>query len=588
MSTGQQSGWRGPQDRVSRRAFVRLGAGGILSGAAIPLLNACLPVASTTETRPTSTSGSVSSAATRPNTGLPSFISLQSAAKPDYASAGPQYEDGWDAYPWPPVKAWSRAAPGLGSTIHALSNAYNPPSTPLDQNPAWQAVNNQLNATILFNVLAPADYPAKVATTMAGDDLPDIIHFPGGLNVTLGTAGTANLPQFLKTRAADLTPYLAGDAVRDYPFLAAVPTYAWANSGSAFEGGLYMLPIQRYQAGTALFKNVSVYDHEIGADYVPRNAEDLKKVYLQLNRPADGRYATASYQGQAFFMDRFYSALFGAPNNWKLEAGKLTKNYETPEYREAIAYVRDLYVSGVFHPKTLNYADINAARLDYVGGQFVVYPEGFGQNWQDFWRRGLRNSPPYTFAPLPPFPAHDGGTAQHFMGPGFIATNALKRAPETRIKEILGILDFLAAPFGSQEDLLLQYGVQGVDWSGETSGKIVLNERSNVDANYVNWKYLMQHPQVMYAPDLPGYARAAYDAEHMLLPAGVTDPTWGLYSPTLGSKGPIINRAAVDGVTDIVAGRRPLSDFGGIVQDWLSNGGEQIRKELTDAMAARG
>jgi MFS family permease len=71
-----------------------------------------------------------------------------------------------------------------------------------------------------------------------GDDLPDIIHFPGGLNAFVGAAGTANLPQFLQTRSADLTPYLAGDAIKDYPFLAAIPTYAWANSGSAVEGHL--------------------------------------------------------------------------------------------------------------------------------------------------------------------------------------------------------------------------------------------------------------------------------------------------------------------------------------------------------------
>jgi putative aldouronate transport system substrate-binding protein len=555
-------------------------------------LNACAPATTTNrDAAPTTnagTRGPASGAAAKPNSALPSYIPLQGGAKPEYPSAGPQYEDGWDSYPWPPSKAWNKAPPGLGSTINALSNAYNPPFTPLDQNRAWQEINKRLNATVLFNVLAPADYPAKVATTMAGDDLPDIIHFPGGLNVTLGTAGTANLPQFLKTRSADLSPYLAGDAIKDYPYLAAIPTYAWVNSESAFEGGLYMLPVQRYQAGTALFKNVSIYNQEIGADYVPKNAEDLKKVYLQLNRPNEGRYATASYQGQAFFMDRFYSALFGAPNNWKLEGGKLTKNYQTPEYREAIAYVRDLYVSGVFHPKTLNYADINAARLDFVGGQFVLYPEGFGQNWQDFWRRGLRNGTPYDFAPLPPFPAHDGGKAQHFIGPGFIATNALKRAPEARIKEILRIMDFLASPFGSQEDLLLQYGVQDVHWTREPSGRIVLNERSNADANYVNWKYLMQHPQVMFVPDIPGFAKAEYEAEHVLLPAGVPDPTWGLYAPTLGSKGPTINRAMVDGVTDIVAGRRSIGDFDGIVQEWLSNGGEQIRNELTDAMATRG
>ena len=35
------------------------------------------------------------------------------------------------------------------------------------------------------------------------------------------------LPQFLKAVAADLTPYLSGDAVRDYPNLANLPTSTW-------------------------------------------------------------------------------------------------------------------------------------------------------------------------------------------------------------------------------------------------------------------------------------------------------------------------------------------------------------------------
>src|SRR5262249_44625992 len=160
--------------------------------------------------------------------------------------------------------------------------------------------------------------------------------------------------------------------------------------------------------------------------------------FLQLNRPQEGRYATASYQNQAFFIN-FYSAMFGAPNQWRLDGGKLTKNFETPEFKDAVPYVVDLYKSGVFHPKTLNYPDINAARLEFVAGQFVLYPEGFGQPWQDFWRRGLRNSPSYNFTPLPPFAAHDGGKPQHFLGAGFIATNALKKASADRIQELLRV-----------------------------------------------------------------------------------------------------------------------------------------------------
>jgi putative aldouronate transport system substrate-binding protein len=567
---------------TSRRGLLRAAAGGavVLPG----LLAAC--AAPSPPTSPTAAAGATGAA--KPVSILPTFVPLQGGPKPDYASAGQQYEDGWDLYPAKPVKSWTKAPPGAGSTISVFSNAYNPPSTPLEQNLAWQEVNKQLNANVQFTIVAPADYPAKIGTTMAGDDLPDVMLFPGGLNVTISQSGTANLPQFLQTKGADLTPYLSGDAARDYPYLAAIPTFAWQNAGCAFGGHLYMLPLERYVAGRAFFKNTTYYDAEIGKDYVPKDAADLKKVLQQLNRPQEDRYATAAYQNTGLHI-LVYAAMFGAPNNWALDSsGKLVKDFETPQFKEAVAYVRDLYGTGLFHPKSLNYADINAARLDFVAGKFALYPEGFGQPWQDFWRRGLRNNPPFNFIPLPPFPAQAGGKAQHYLGPGFIATNALKKASPDRIKELLRIMDFLAAPFGTQEDLLLQYGLQDVHYTLDGSGKLTLNDKSNVDANYVNWKYMMQHPQVMYVPDVPGFAKAEYDAEHYLVPAGVNDPTFGLFSPALGKSGATINRTMLDGITDIIAARRPLADYDQLLKDWAGNGGDQIRKELGEALAAAG
>jgi putative aldouronate transport system substrate-binding protein len=565
---------------VSRRSFLKIAGG---SAVVLPgLLAACAAPAPTANPA----AGGAPAASTLSASVLPSYVPLQGGPKPDYPSAGQQYEDGWDNYPTPPVKSWTKAPPGSGGVINVLGQAFNPPATPFDQNAAWQEVNKRLNANVQFTVVPIGDYPAKLGTTMASEDLPDLMLFPGGLNVNTTQAGTANLPQFLQSKCADLTPHLAGDAIKDYPNLAAIPTFAWKNSGSAFGGHLYMLPLERYVAGRAFFKNTSYYDTEIGKDYVPKNAEDLKKVYQQLNRPQEDRYATAAYQGTAFHI-LLYAAMFGAPNNWALDAsGKLVKDYETAQFKDAVAYVTDLVASGLYHPKTLNYVDINAARLDFVGGRFALYPEGFGQPWQDFWRRGLKNNPPYNFIPLAPFPAHDGGKAQHYLGPGFIATNAIKKGSPDRIKEILRVLDYLASPFGTEEDLLLQYGLADVHYTLDGAGKLTLNDRSNVDANYVNWKYMMQHPQVMYVPDIPGYAKAEYDAEHALIPAGVDDPTFGLYSPTLGSKGAILTRTILDAFTDVIAGRRPIADYDQIVKDWQTAGGEQMRKELQDALAA--
>jgi len=139
---------------------------------------------------------------------------------------------------------------------------------------------------------------------------------------------------------------------------------------------------------------------------------------------------------------------------------------------------------------------------------------------------------------------------------------------------------------GTQEDLLLQYGLQDVHYTLDGTGKLTLNDKSNVDANYVNWKYMVQHPQVMYVPDIPGFARAEYEAEHFLVAAGVNDPTFGLFSPALGKSGATINRTMLEGITDIIAARRPMADYDQILKDWVGNGGDQIRKELTDGLAA--
>ena len=41
-----------------------------------------------------------------------------------------------------------------------------------------------------------------------------------------------------------------------------------------------------------------------------------------------------------------------------------------------------------------------------------------------------------------------------------------------------------------------------------------------------------------------------------------------------------------DGLVDIVVGRRQMNDYDQLVKDWLDGGGELIRKEYTESIAA--
>jgi putative aldouronate transport system substrate-binding protein len=551
---------------VSRRTFVRSSL-----GAAPLLLAACTPAAPTPKT-PTQATGATS------GTAFPTYQPAANRPAPDFPSAGPLYEDGYNNYPANPVRSVSQT-PGSGGSVTAFVQPLQAPPTPLEQNPAWQEVNRQLGTQFNFNMVPVADYRAKLTTLMAGSDLPDLI------NVFRGINGIANLPPFLSAQCADLSPYLAGDASKDYPNLAAIPTFAWRNSGSVIDGHIYMIPVERYAPGNLMLKNTSIYDSEIGASYVPKDADDFKRVLQQLNRPSEDRFATGAYQGVAFNVD-YYAAAFGAPNNWKVDgSGNFVKAFETAEYRAAAAYARDLAGLGVYHPNTLTNNSIKQGETDFVASKLAIFISSFGNPWNDVWRQARSLSAPFDILFIPPFPATSGGHTAHFFGVGFQSATALKKTSPERIKELLGVLNYLAAPFGSQEDLLLTAGLSGTDYALDASGNPVLTDRGNADANQVPWKYVMQRPQVMYLPDIPNYAQTLYDVEHALIPIGVADPSLGLYSPTASSKGVTADQTWYENLADIIAGRRPMSDYDGLLKDWQNAAGNQVRTELQQAYA---
>jgi putative aldouronate transport system substrate-binding protein len=563
---------------LSRRALIFTAAG----SAALPLLAACSAAAPAAPAAPPS---GTAGAAAKPASALPTFVANTTGPKPDFPAAGPQYQDGFMNYPTNPAKALPATPPGAGGKVLCYTNNSAPaPPTPIDQNQAWQETNKELNADVQFTIIAQSDYITKLATVMAGNDLPDIMLIPGA-NPS-GAAQVQNLTQFLQAKAADLTPYLGGDAARDYPNLAAIPTYSWLNSGCARGGKLYMLPIERYYPGSMLLKNSAVYDGTVGKDYVPKNSDDFKRVLQQLNRPNDNQWAIGAYQNQMYYI-YFFAAMFGAPNNWSLDAnGKLTRDIETPQYKEAVGYVRDLVASGLYHPDALTIADSTRARDAFIGSKFVLDVETFGNAWQDAWTRGPKLTPSVTPQAVLPFPAHDGAKAQHFLGKGYFGTTAFNNGSPDRIKELLRISNWLAAPFGSAEDLLLTVGVKDVDYTLGSDGSITVLPASNTDANSVPWKYIVQRPQVAFWPGIPDYAKAATDFEKAAIGVGVTDPTLGYASMTLDTRGVPLFQSLTDGITDVLAGRRPLTDFDQLVKDWQNNGGNAIRTELEQSIAA--
>ncbi|HEV7662334.1 MAG TPA: extracellular solute-binding protein, partial [Chloroflexota bacterium] len=501
----------------SRRAFLRHTAVGTvaLSAAGLPLLEACTPTVPPVSTT-TAPAATVSAAGA-----FPAFIPQVNKPTPDFPAPGEQYMDGYNNYPRNPARALPSEPPGRGGTVTSLTVGVLPPHAPLDQNAAWQEINKRLGVDFKFDVVPNSDYAAKMATVMAGGDPPDLLFFYYQQQTAITTV--PGVPQYLQAQAADLTPYLAGDAIKDYPHLAAIPTYAWKNSGSVYKGRVQMVPRPFYSEGFVLLKNDAIWDREIGKDTVPKNADDWKRILQTLNRPTENRYAMGTSND---FGINSYASIFGAPNVWRLDSGgRLIRNYETPEYREAVAFAREQYAAGLYHPNTLQWASGVVARPDFVAGRFVIGIDGFATAWAEPWRRARAATPAYDITTVPLFAAHDGQKPQHFVNAGHFGATALKKASSPdRVKELLRILNWLAAPFGSEEDLLLTAGVEGTDYHLDANGNPVLTERGNPDAAYLPFKYVAQHRPVLYLPDIPQYAQVLHETEKRLLPNAVADP----------------------------------------------------------------
>ncbi len=195
--------------------------------------------------------------------------------------------------------------------------------------------------------------------------------------------------------------------------------------------------------------------------------------------------------------------------------------------------------------------------------------------------------PPSHITLVPPFSADGQSKPLYYFGRPNFGISLIKMASDARVKELLGILDFLAAPFGSQEFELISYGVQGSDFHYDDQGNPVLTDQGNAEIgpNGSAWYSLVRPSPYYYSPADPRAPEIYQGYEKLLAPIGVEDASIGTFSPTFAAKGTILLDSIGGGAQDIIAGRRNLSEWDQLVKDWQTNGGNQMKDEFAASYA---
>lgn len=539
---------------TTRRAFLSYTALGALAVVTAGSLAGC-------GAQSTLKAGNVSNAT------LPNYAAVKGAT-PDLAATAQGVPPAFFNYPKNPYR--SVKSPFMkGQTVTGITNIFGPPPTGRSSNPAWQEIEKRLGGTVDITAVSSGDFDTKLNTVIAGGNLPDLMLNDG--------AAIPDIIGFLESSCEDLTPYLAGSKVNAYPNLANIPQVFWKQTVQ--NGKLYGLPIPRSMTGGSGFINQTYFAKAGVTDTSTIKSSDD---YLALAKQLSGANQWA-FGSTNFGLPPFLH-IFHVPYNWTEQNGKLVKDYETPQWLEAISFVQKMHAAGAIAPGSEGWTK-QQMQDAFISGKVAQIYDGLPAYGKvGGYQQTLPAANPANKAtPFLPFSAH-GGKAMVWLDNIDFAWTMVKKGSPSHIKLVLQVANFLAAPFGSEEYLLMNYGVEGTDYTLDGNGNPTPTAQAALDTA-VPWKYLAAGPNALYSPQFPDAIKTLHETYPKLIPLGVADPTQGLFSPTQAQKGLTLSQAMSDAVNNYVAGRSSLADLKNAIATWKSSGGDQIRSEYQKVLS---
>jgi putative aldouronate transport system substrate-binding protein len=102
----------------------------------------------------------------------------------------------------------------------------------------------------------------------------------------------------------------------------------------------------------------------------------------------------------------------------------------------------------------------------------------------------------------------------------------------------------------------------------------------------VPWRNIADMPDAIFDPNARDFAETVHADETAMVAVGVHDPTVGLYSATYATKNGSLNQMVLDAANDVIFGRSGIDAWVQVVSNWRAQGGDQMRGEFEQALAA--
>ncbi|AGZ41800.1 extracellular solute-binding protein [Actinoplanes friuliensis] len=492
--------------------------------------------------------------------------------KPDIISTRP-VADGYTKFPARLVDAITDKPGAGGPAIRAMVPVWGPAPPSGSSNAYLTAINTELGTEVDFSVQDGLKYAEKLGAILGARDVPDVLCVPGWEVSKLARFGDAVGALF-----EDLTPYLQGAAVGAYPMLGTFPAGAWRNAcwnerlmavpnptDGPFPWGLFHRKDLLTKAGLA----------------APTTIDELFEVGQKVTDADKGVWAFSDI----FAMVQMFHKVPGSKDGWRLKAdGTPEFKYETAEFKAAAEFMAKVYQAGLVHPDIVASKGADAKQL-LQSGKIMFHQDGIGM-WQVMQAEQQKITPGFDVQPVKLFSATGGSPLAWGDDEPISYTFVKKGLGKARVEEILRIVNWCSAPFGTSEFDLREYGVEGKHHTRSADGPV----KTELGFKEIQNQYFFisgRSPVVQPYPQTPQYVPQLLAYSNETVKHLEKDPWDGLKfeMPNKYKAGLVPTE---DKITDIVRGRRPLTDLDTVVKEWRAAGGDEARQLLGTALTDAG
>ncbi|GAA4685045.1 extracellular solute-binding protein [Phytohabitans rumicis] len=504
---------------------------------------------------------------------LPAQGALPSGVpQPDITSTRP-IPDGFNKYPATLVDSITEKPGKSGTEIRAMTPAWGPAPPALGQNAYLAAVNDELGVPVNFSIQDGLTYADKLNAMLGARDVPDLLCVPQW--------EVEKLPRFadaVKVLFEDLTDYLSGDKVKAYPMLATFPTGAWQNA--IWNERLMAVPNPTDGPFPwALFYRKDLLDAK--GLTAPKTIDELYNLGKQVTDTKAGVWAFSDI----FAMVQMFHKVPGSETGWRIKAdGTPEHKYETAEFKAAVEFMAKVYKDGLVHPDLVASKGGDAKKL-LESGKILLHQDGIGA-WQNMQAEQQKITPTFNLQPVPIFSATGGDPLVWGDDKPISYTFIKKGLGKERVEELLRVMNWCSAPFGTKEYLLREYGVEGKHHTTTPDGPV----KTDLGFKEIANQYFFisgRSPVIAPYPQTPKYVGDLLTYSNTMVKHMETNPWDGIkleFPATYKAQ----TIPTEDKITDLVRGRRPISDLDGIISDWRTTGGgtearDFLAKARTDA-----